>query len=326
MIATNLFSKIIPFALVTSVWRYVLEFLRPVVKWLLRHTTGLCELQRVCYGDPEGAARTIGVETSLTKSRQKDVMKLVDYLNRAASEQRFGKDGSKTIVDNTVHAVYQIKRIRRKAHPDFGPKLAVCVTSIWGYRQLFNEVESLRTCPYDADNQEHEAKVLELWSLLMPNRPLLSRVTRQWQEIGFQGDDPKTDFRGMGLLGLENLLYFARNYQNAAIHVLSHSHHPKHGYSFAIVGINLTSMAYTLWKEGLARCHVYNTCKGIPTLRHFHQFYCYLVYEFDKFWLAEKPADIMEFGRVRDKFHTRLRHKLMLPTASLRMNLTVDIV
>ncbi len=36
--------------------------------------------------------------------------------------------------------------------------------------------------------------------------PLLSRITKQWQNIGFQGDDPKTDFRGMGILGLENLL------------------------------------------------------------------------------------------------------------------------
>ena len=36
--------------------------------------------------------------------------------------------------------------------------------------------------------------------------PLLSRVTKQWQNIGFQGEDPKTDFRGMGILGLDNLL------------------------------------------------------------------------------------------------------------------------
>lgn len=35
---------------------------------------------------------------------------------------------------------------------------------------------------------------------------LVNRVTKQWQSIGFQGQDPKTDFRGMGILGLENLL------------------------------------------------------------------------------------------------------------------------
>lgn len=46
----------------------------------------------------------------------------------------------------------------------------------------------------------------QLWGLLMPNIKLESRITKQWGDIGFQGDDPKTDFRGMGLLGLVNLL------------------------------------------------------------------------------------------------------------------------
>ncbi len=46
----------------------------------------------------------------------------------------------------------------------------------------------------------------QLWDLLMPAVKLESRVTKQWGNIGFQGDDPKTDFRGMGMLGLTNLL------------------------------------------------------------------------------------------------------------------------
>lgn len=46
---------------------------------------------------------------------------------------------------------------------------------------------------------------LQLWEFLKPNTPLESRISKQWCEIGFQGDDPKTDFRGMGLLGLYNL-------------------------------------------------------------------------------------------------------------------------
>ena len=68
------------------------------------------------------------------------------------------------------------------------------------------QVEALRATNYDADNLAHEQKLLQLWSLLQPGVPLATRKTKQWQNIGFQGDDPKTDFRGMGLLGLENLL------------------------------------------------------------------------------------------------------------------------
>lgn len=34
----------------------------------------------------------------------------------------------------------------------------------------------------------------------MPTKKLKARISKQWADIGFQGDDPKTDFRGMGIL------------------------------------------------------------------------------------------------------------------------------
>ena len=41
----------------------------------------------------------------------------------------------------------------------------------------------------------------------MPGTELEARRTKQWQDIGFQGKDPATDFRGMGVLGLYCLQY-----------------------------------------------------------------------------------------------------------------------
>ena len=38
----------------------------------------------------------------------------------------------------------------------------------------------------------------QLWNLLMPDTSLERRITKQWGAVGFQGDDPATDFRGMG--------------------------------------------------------------------------------------------------------------------------------
>nr|CAD7409351.1 unnamed protein product [Timema poppensis] len=158
---------------------------------------------------------------------------------------------------------------RGKAHvqEEFQSIVLTAISHIWGYRQLVHEVERLRTIQYDADDSSHEDKLLKLWGLLMPDVHLKSRVTKQWQEIGFQGDDPKTDFRGMGILGLENLIYFAEEYPGPAGHVLSHSHHPQYGYAFAIVGINLTFMAYHLLKDGLAKTHVYNVSKIFPDIK-----------------------------------------------------------
>lgn len=128
----------------------------------------------------------------------------------------------------------------------------------------------------------------------------------------------------MGLLGLENLLYFAEEYNGAARHVLSHSFHPIHGYTFAIVGINLTSLAYNLFKSGAAKTYIYNLSSNYPHINHFHKFYCYLFYEFDKYWMECKPCSLMEFSRIHDKFLTNITLKLNDNRTVLKMNLSVD--
>lgn len=35
---------------------------------------------------------------------------------------------------------------------------------------------------------------------MMCDTPLEERITKQWGDLGFQGKDPQTDFRGMGML------------------------------------------------------------------------------------------------------------------------------
>lgn len=45
-------------------------------------------------------------------------------------------------------------------------------------------------------------------------------------------------------------------------------------YSYAIVGINLTEMAYSLLKNGALKPHFYNSVEGRPQIKEFHQLYC----------------------------------------------------
>ncbi|KFO20705.1 ELMO domain-containing protein 1, partial [Fukomys damarensis] len=171
-----------------------------------------------------------------------------------------------------------------------------------------------RTMKIETSLRDSKSK---LWQFLKPNTPLESRISKQWCEIGFQGDDPKTDFRGMGLLGLYNLQYFAERDATAAQQVLSDSLHPKCRYSFAIVGINITDLAYNLLISGALKTHFYNIAPEAPTLSHFQQTFCYLMHEFHKFWIEEDPMDIMEFNRVREKFRKRIIKQLQNPDMAL---------
>lgn len=130
----------------------------------------------------------------------------------------------------------------------------------------------------------------------------------------------------MGILGLENLLYFADEYNAAARHVLSHSLHPKYGYTFAIVGINLTSMAFNLLSNGSAKTHFYNLSTQSPSLKHFHRLYAYLFYEFDKFWLECEPSSLMDFSNIHARFLGNILDQLSDNQTVFKIYFAVDCV
>uniref|UniRef100_UPI003AAC2D9C ELMO domain-containing protein 2 isoform X1 n=1 Tax=Centroberyx gerrardi TaxID=166262 RepID=UPI003AAC2D9C len=288
------------------IWQYFYtSFLRYWLKWVIRLATGKCELQRICSGYKPGATRTTKAEYSLQSSKNKVL-----------------RDALQTSKDNLEQCVDQVmkeKSVKPQKDPMFKESLHLCLLQITGYKSLYTSVEDLRKEVFNSEKVEHEAMLLKLWDLLMPAVKLESRVTKQWGDIGFQGDDPKTDFRGMGMLGLINLVFFSENYTEEARQVLSHANHPKLGYSYAIVGINLTEMAYSLLKSGALKPHFYNTILGKPELPQFHQLYCYLAYEFDQFWVSEEPESIMQFNHYREKFHSKVKAQLQDPNVSLTL-------
>ncbi|KAH8278873.1 hypothetical protein KR018_010555 [Drosophila ironensis] len=307
---------------------FIIGYIRPFIKWFLHAFTRLSELQRICYGARAGASRTRQVERSLSLSKTPQVRRLVLDLDEAAA---YADDRELLeFAPRAARIVMQAKRIKGNVHPDFGRLFGSCVTSIWGYKRLQHQVEQLRAERYDAENLQHEAKLLRLWQLLMPDTPLTGRVSKQWQDIGFQGDDPKTDFRGMGLLGLENLLYFATAYNDAAKHVLLHSMHPTLGYTYSIVGINLTSMAFKLVKSGAAKTHFYNLVVqhrlDFCTMEDFHRLYCYLFFEFDRFWMDSDPRNIMDFGEIYQAFEITKLEALHHDDTLFKTNLVVESV
>ncbi|XP_047462923.1 ELMO domain-containing protein 1 isoform X1 [Mugil cephalus] len=297
------------------------------LKFVARKFTGRCELQRICYNNKHGARRTLKIESSLRYSKN-------ELLQSALSVHP-------DKVEKTIDNIMALKKINPDTNPQLGISLQASLLQIVGYRSLVAEVEKLRRESYDCENPDHEDMLMKLWKELRPDTPLTGRISRQWCEIGFQGSDPKTDFRGMGLLGLHNLLYFAEHDKATALQMLHDSLQPKHksthrtpsevnkpeweqknldkaiGYSFAIVGINITDLAFSLLESGALKTHLYNVAPEMPSLLHFQQTFCYLMQEFHRFWIEEDPSDIMEFNRVRSKFHRRILRQLKNPDMAL---------
>ncbi|KAF4391678.1 hypothetical protein F8388_005443 [Cannabis sativa] len=52
----------------------------------------------------------------------------------------------------------------------------------------------------------------QLWRLAYPTKELPPLKSELWKQMGWQGVDPSTDFRGGGFISLENLIFFAQKY------------------------------------------------------------------------------------------------------------------
>lgn len=87
----------------------------------------------------------------------------------------------------------------------------------------------------------------------MPNAKLKSRDSKQWIDVGFQGKDPATDFRGAGILGLEQLLFISdanSKHKEMTMKFFEASLNRSCWYFFAVAGLNITKKLLVTLKEG----------------------------------------------------------------------------
>ncbi|KAJ3099057.1 ELMO domain-containing protein 1 [Phlyctochytrium planicorne] len=172
-----------------------------------------------------------------------------------------------------------------------------------------HELNARAATKYDSSNKAHERKLLELWDLAMPGVKLESRISSQWGLIGFQGNDPATDFRGMGLLGLDDLHYYAKVHSASFQRVLQSSRHETAWFSMAVVGINITGFVISLVRTRQLQGYFYKfgTTKDV-----YEEFYCYVFDSFEKIWTQyATPLTIMDFGRVFQEFQGKIEKQLL---------------
>lgn len=188
--------------------------------------------------------------------------------------------------------------------------VTLCLRDIVALASLRRAVERERAQSFDTGNPAHEAQLEELWTLMVPAEPFPERKGPHWDVLGFQGKDPITDFRGMGLLALHSLMYFARTYPREAQSLLAGSHHPNHGYSYAITMINMTAMACDLLKKGDLNGHFYALSRAQYELDDFLDVCVYFMEDFHKLWMSERPENCMAFPRIKSLFQEQMAKKL----------------
>ncbi|KAL6505419.1 hypothetical protein OROHE_022798 [Orobanche hederae] len=136
-----------------------------------------------------------------------------------------------------------------------------------------------------------------LWCATYPGQELQSLVSDQWKEMGWQGKDPSTDFRGAGFISLENLLFFANTYSS-----LLRKQAGKRAvweYPFAVAGVNITFMITQMLDLDAKNEWAFDIL------------YCVAFMIMDKLWLA-KNATYMEFNDILKLTRSQLERELLM--------------
>jgi len=252
------------------------------MKFFLRQVTGKHEIERIC----EQKASSYEITTQLSRCfHESDKLHTIFPLLRSVDVD----------IDQMASTILEIKHV-----PTDKQNVHACVRT-WlqaekGIMHLMKELEELSKIQYSSDNPSHERQLESLWTLLKPGVSKPERITDKWQDIGFQGKDPATDFRGMGILGLQNLVYFARTYPEKARSLVE-----KDKYSFAIVGINISSHLLDLCRKGKFNIFFF---KHGHRVDQFHELYSRVSIEFSVFYENANPSSIMDYPLVMKKFLT----------------------
>ncbi|KAK4381977.1 ELMO domain-containing protein A [Sesamum angolense] len=161
----------------------------------------------------------------------------------------------------------------------------------------------------------------QLWRLSYPDRKLPSLKSEVWKEMGWQGSDPSTDFRGGGFISLENLIFFAKTYPEAFQNLL-HKRDGKRSeweYPFAVAGINVSFMLVQMLDLQSGNPSTLAGHRFLELLREdemaFDNLFCIAFKLLDAQWLA-KRASYMEFNDVLKSTRSQLEREMALEDVS----------
>jgi hypothetical protein len=189
-------------------------------------------------------------------------------------------------------------------------------------------LQRTKSIQFSYDNEDHIELLEKLWKGLKPEIIRSEdRLSDEWGELGFQGKDPSTDFRGMGLLSLIQLVYFADNYPVEARALLELSSSPENAYfPFAAVAINFTCFILQLLEEHRLHCHLFkqedlaslyeeNDVDDIDSftvqryVENVHNLYCKIYLRFGELWKERNPRDIMDFPALFAELKATIREE-----------------
>ncbi|KAL9647425.1 hypothetical protein ABK040_006788 [Willaertia magna] len=293
---------------------WLLTLLWGLIKYILHILTGKSELERICSSHQphiNDYSSFKEFETCLINSKQlssileesydKETKTNLKYLNKKFidSDEVFGK-------------IKQIKKDSFKTNEHSIKKCKIYIKYMININQTIQYFYELSNTKFDIENGKDLNMLFDIWKVLKPKTEIKLEdnliISNDWKEIGFQGKDPRTDFRGMGILGLMNLHYFVMNYQKEAKQVLEESDLGDQWYPFAICGINITGTLVDLISKYYLNETFYKIDCELDIEHHrqvitniFQNIYAKLFVKLHDYYI-EQNGTVMKFNTIKDNF------------------------
>ncbi|KAJ1343989.1 hypothetical protein BSLG_001469 [Batrachochytrium salamandrivorans] len=186
--------------------------------------------------------------------------------------------------------------------------LRACMEKILRSYELMHHLNERAATKYNTVVPYNEIKLMEIWNILMPHKRLSNRYSLDWQDIGFQGQDPATDFRGMGLLSLDDLHFLCKKRPSLAARILSSSRQDASWFPFAVTSIHITDFTLRMMRTRLLQNTLYRL--GIEE-DVYREVYCYFFDGFEKYWLSQKePPKAIHFEQLFKEYQIKAEREL----------------
>ncbi|CAJ2668054.1 ELMO domain-containing protein A [Trifolium pratense] len=202
--------------------------------------------------------------------------------------------------------------------PKGGNCQPICITLTPLQEERLRRLKRRMKVYFDASKLDHQDALRALWSASFPGEELKGLISDQWKEMGWQGRDPSTDFRGAGFISLENLLFFAKTFSTSFQNLLM-----KQGrkgvvfeYPFAVAGVNITFMIMQMLDlDAATKPRTFIRTVFLQMLSEnewaFDLLYCVAFVVMDKQWL-ETNATYMQFNDILKSTRVQLERELMI--------------
>lgn len=201
---------------------------------------------------------------------------------------------------------------KRKGHYE-----RICVNLTPQQEEKLKRLKHRMKVYFDASRPDHQEALKALWSATYPNQELHGLISDQWKEMGWQGRDPSTDFRGAGFISLENLLFFAKTFSTSFQRLLKKQGGKRSAweYPFAVAGVNITFMIMQMLDLDALKSRTFVRPVFLQMLSEnewaFDLLYCVAFVVMDKQWL-ERNATYMEFNDVLKSTRAQLERELLM--------------